>query len=204
MENKSVLSNDNAGLAGAPSIALGSNESDLYQQQFYVRVLFCLQQSNVGSSSTTTSERMIQHTDVNLMLGTGALPCPMVGDHKDLWRGTNWAVTKPFYDKTFFYNGDPRGETTKRISVRHTFKPTDIIQYSNANAAATHEYLGSPAQCNPDNLGIVMYVITRYANDDYPTFLAGLAGSAGIVGGVSGAAPDLEIMGESEFRFKDA
>ena len=174
-----------------------------------MRVVFALQQSNVKmSSSGSPTSSPVPAADNGLLLGNGDLPVGVTGDHKDLHRKFNWGKVKPFYDKTFFMNGDPLGEGTKRIECNYRFKPTDVINYSNATNATTHEPTSTaPPVCHPDNMGVVMYIFTRYANDDYPSFIAGLATAAGlgqIVGGSHGAAPNLEIMGESEFRFKDA
>lgn len=192
-----------------PSLGRPQDISDIYEQQYYVRVVFALQQSNVKMTSTgNPASQPVASNDNALLLGNGDLPVGVQADHKDLYRKFNWAKVKPFYDKTFFMNGDPLGEGTRRIECHHKFRPTDVINYTNATIATSHEPTGtSPPVCHPDNLGVVMFVFTRYANDDYPTFLDGLAAAAGvssIVGGTNGAAPNLEIMGESEFRFKDA
>ena len=186
-------------MAAFPTLGRPQDISDIYEQQYYVRVVFAKQ-------TRSDSRTKVPHDHPELVLGQGDLPVALVGDHKDLHRKFNWGIVKPFYDKTFFMNGDPFGEATQHIEVNYKFKPTDKITYGNANVSTTHEPVSQSTECTPDNDGIVMYVITRYANDDYPSLLQGLATGAGmgqIVGGTLGAAPNLEIMGESEFRFKD-
>lgn len=172
--------------------------SDVFQQQYYARVIVCHQQPNVRMSATNTSECLpVQTSDSRLYLGNGGLADGKSGDYKDILRDINWAVTKPFYDKTFFFNGDPYGNQTHPIDVKYTYPMRKKINYPTG--------LDDAAK-NPDSDGIVMYVITRYANDDYPSFLQALLpdGVTAITGGLNGAAPDLEICGESTFRFKDA
>lgn len=176
------------------------NASDIYTQQHLVRIIFAHQKPNVQSGFDPTQSAVLPVSDSRLFKGNGDVAVGRTQDYRDLLRNINWDVTVPFYDKTFFFGGAATTQTTKPINVFHRYKPTDTIKY-NVNAAleGTKEY-------TPVGGGIVMYVFTRYANDDYPSFLQAMLpdGVTQIIGGRAGAAPDVEICGESCFKYKDS
>jgi hypothetical protein len=201
MEGKNVVPNTNNNNDIWNTIP--NSSSDIFQQQNLVRVIFAHQRPNVGPTpqeGDKTNNPMVTTSDTRLFKGVGDIAVARTGDYRDLIRSINWDITKPFYDKTFFFGGDATTQTTFPIEAFHKYKPSDTIKYNvNATLEGTKEY-------NPVGGGIVMYVFTRYANDDYPSFLQAMLpdGVTAIIGGQHGAAPDLEMCGESCFKFKDS